>query len=79
MGRSANKSFYHYEVTDRTTEAARRYFHTLKQVSQAYGISNNTINRRLNNTDHAALKHPNLLFKRVHVPVFKLVVNDDAL
>ena len=43
MGRSANKCFYHYEVTDRTTEAARRYFHTLKQVSQAYGISNNTM------------------------------------
>ena len=79
MGRSANKSFYHYEVTARTTEAARRYFHTLKQVSQAYGISSNTINRRLNNTDPAAFKHPNLLFKRVHVPVFKLVVNEDTL
>ena len=65
MGRSANKSFYHYviqEVDLETNEfGEKQYFFTAKEIREKYGISRSTLHRIL--TQNGVPRFPHFVEK----------------
>jgi len=76
MRKNKNISFYHYCVEEYSDEklVSKNYFLTMADLNAKYKKSRFTFNRVLNNPELKIRDLENLVFKRVHEPVFERVL-----
>ena len=79
MRRNPNSSFYHYSSEELDADGNVvdiRFYMTLKDLEAKFQKSSTTFHRVLVDPNRRIQSLPNFLFKRVHVPVYKRVIND---
>ena len=77
--KNPNKSFYHYSVKeyDKLGNIINvKFYMTLYDIQQDFQVSLFSINQALNKENYRLRKYKRFEFNRVHVPVYKRIVND---
>ncbi len=77
--KNPNKSFYHYstkEYDDLNNISNIKFYMTLYDLQKDFKVSLHSINVALNKNNYRLRKYKNFEFERVHVPVYKRIVND---
>jgi len=77
--KNPNKSFYHYctkEFDDHKNIINIKFYMTLFDLQNDYKVSLHSINIALNKEGYRLRKYKNFEFERVHVPVYKRIIND---
>ena len=79
MRKNTNKSFYHY-TTKEFNEAGEiiniKFYMTLYDLQNDFKVSSFSLNRALNKEKYRLRKYKNFEFERVHLPVYKRIIND---
>ena len=79
MRKNPNKSFYHYSSEEYDSDGNIidiRFYMTLFELQERFKKSRFTFNMVLNDPNRKIKSLPSFKFKRVHIPVYKQVIND---
>jgi len=74
-GRSQNKSYFHYKVEKYNGEEKQleKYYMTMQNIKEDYGISRHTISNMLKNPDLKSKKYKDIKIFRDYRPAMKVV------
>lgn len=75
LGRSQNKSYFHYRVERYNGEEkeSEKYYMTMKDIKDDFGISRHSISNMLKNPDMVSKKYKGLKVFRDYRPATKVV------
>ena len=75
IGRTQNKSYYHYRVEkyNGDEKELEKYYMTMENIKEDFGISRHTISNMLKNPDLKSKKYKGLKVFRDYCPALKVV------
>ncbi len=75
IGRTQNKSYFHYRVEkyNGDEKQSERYYMTMENIKEDYGISRHTISNMLKNPELKSKKYKGLKVFRDYRPALKVV------
>ncbi len=78
LGRSQNKSFFHYRVEKYTDDdiELKKYFMTMEDIKKEFGISRHSVSNMIKNPDWNSKKYKGLKIFRDYRPATMLVPID---
>jgi hypothetical protein len=79
MPRSPNISYYHYsseELDADNNVIDIRFYMTLRELESKFNKSRTTFHRVMVDPNRMIKSLPNFRFKKVHLPVYRRVIND---